>query len=192
MSIIAIIFVIPFIIALVQIGMALAAGIKIWRLSAFQTGPRRTTLRLLAFNLIEPAVNTALISLLLFVVLRTFLTGGLIEWIGVPFAIAVTLPVGLLLLPFAWATSPDPLARSVNLKLGVLGLARWAVTALAFVMPYAMPLGLLALGFSLRWVKRQAYQTIGAHDQAIGLGPEGVMVGERGDFSASIPPDIRT
>ncbi len=192
MSIIVIIFVIPFIVAIVQIGMALAAGIKIWRLSAFQTGPRRTTLRLLAFNLIEPAVNTVLVGLLLFVGFRTFLTDGLMEWSGVPYAIAITLPVGLLLLPFAWATSADPVAHRVNLRLGMLGLARWAVTALAFVIPYAMLLGLLVLGFSLRWVKQQAYQTIGAHHQAIGLGPEGVMVGELSDFGVSNPPDIRT
>jgi hypothetical protein len=187
----AVVVFIPFIVAVVQIGMALLAGIKIWRLSGHQLGPRRTTLRLLAFNLLEPAINTVLVGLVLVFGVRTFWASNFMSWGGLPYAAAITLPMALLLLPFVWATSPDPVARGVNIKLGILGLARWAITAITLVVPYAMVLGLIVLGFSLRWVKQQAYQTIGAHYQAVGLGPEGVMVGELHDFGISNQPTIR-
>ena len=179
------------VLAFVQIIMAMVAGIKIWRSSSHQIGARRTALRLLAFNLIEPTTSAVLIVGLLFLGSQTFWSFGLMNWRGVPSAFMLTLPMVALLLPFAWAASSDPVARSVNIKLGILGLVRWTVTALTFVMPFVMILGLLVLGFSIRWVKRQAYQAIGAHYQAIGLGAEGVMVGELHDFSPHNQPTIR-
>jgi hypothetical protein len=182
---------IPVILAVVQMGLALVAGIKIWRSAQHQIGPRRTTLRLLGFNLIEPTSSAVLIVLLLYVSAGRYWDYGLMEWGGIPYAVAITLPVSLLLLPFAWAASSDPIARAVNIKLGILGIVRWAVTAITFVIPFAMILGLIVLGFSLRWVKQQAYQTVGAHYQAVGLGPEGVMVGELHDFGSSNQPHIR-
>ncbi len=185
------IFGIPLIIGLVQIILALVAGIKIWRLSAQQVRARRATLRLLALNLIEPAINTVLVTLLLFGSNSRTNYSFLMRWDGIPYAAMITLPMVILLLPFAWANSSDPVSRSVNIKLGMLGLVRWAVTAITFVVPFVMIVGLMVLVFSLRWVKKQAYQTIGAHYQAIGVGPEGVMVGELGDFGAGNPPNVR-
>ena len=68
-----------------------------------------------------------------------------------------------------------------------MGAVRWAVTALTFMQPLVMGLGLIVLGFSISWVKRQAAAVAQPAYRAIGVGPEGVMVGELSDFSPQGP-----
>lgn len=185
------IIVFPFLTGAGQIVLALVTGMRIWRQSTPQAGAQRTTLRLLALNLIEPAINAPMIVGALFGGLRYSWNDRLLQWDGIPYVLLITAPMAVLLLPFLWARSADPVCRSINLKLGTLGVMRWLVTALTFVVPFVMLLGLIVLGLSIRWVKGQAFQAVGSHYQAIGVGVAGVMVGELQDFGGRNQADVR-
>lgn len=183
----------PGLIAVILILVAFANAVTIWRSASAHLGPRRTTLRLLAFNLGEPLINTIVVVLLVWQATRS-------NWSDLVFfnldgGLMVTAPVAVLLLPLGWIFSEDPLSRRINIKLAVLGAVRWGVTALTFFQPLCMLIGLIVLGFSIRWVKRQAFVVVGPSYRPIGLGPEGVMVGELTDFvrtPEAQPPSFRS
>jgi hypothetical protein len=168
-------------------------GVRIWKTSRARTNPAEAqTLRFLGLNLIEPALNAFLVPGLVWL-LRPHFWDYLMEADG-PFrfslgqALVVTLPVALLLLlPLIGWNSVDQRCRRINRRLVGLGLARWGVTAIVLSAPFFMFLGMIGLGFSLHWIKQQAQHPY----QAVGLGPEGVMVGELHDFGISNQSNIR-
>jgi hypothetical protein len=174
-----IVFAIPALIALLQIVLALIAGIKLWKQSKLHhPGGSRTALRWLAASLIEPTVNGVLIAaVLLSPLARSFWNNGFFNQDGIVHAFALTAPMIVLVLPLILAGTVEPGQRGVLLTLGSLGAVRWIVTALTLVVPYGIVIGMMVLGFSIWWVKRQGV-AIGVHYHAIGLGPQGVMVGE--------------
>jgi hypothetical protein len=176
-----ILFAIPALIALLQIVLALIAGIKLWKQSKLHhPGDSRTALRWLAASLIEPAVNGVLISAtLLSPLARSFWNNGLFNEGGIVHAFALTAPMLVLVLPAFVAATAGPGQRGILIKLGVVGAARWVITALTLVMPFVIVVGMIFLGFSIWWVKRQG-AAIGVRYHAIGLGPQGVMVGDFG------------
>jgi len=183
-----IIFIVPALIALIQIVLALVAGVRLWKQSGLhQAGPARTTLRWLAASLIEPTVNGLLIAAVLISPLaRSFWDDGLFSAEGVTPAFALSAPMLALLLPLIWAAF-EPAYRGTLFKLGLLGALRWIVTALTLVVPFGIVAGMLVLGFSIWWVKRQG-AAIGVRYHAIGLGPQGVMVGNAADFQGQGQP----
>ena len=168
-------------------------GVRIWKTSRAHRNPAEAqTLRFLGLNLIEPALNAVLVPGLVWL-LRPYFWDYLMEADG-PFrfssgqALLVTLPVALLLLlPLIGWNSADQRCRGINRRLVGLGVLRWGVTAIVLASPFFMFLGLYLLVFSLGWIKQQAQHPY----QAVGLGPEGVMVGELQDFGASNPPNVR-
>jgi len=182
------IFAIPALIALAQIVLALVAGINLWKQSKLHhPGESRTALRWLAASLIEPTVNGALISaMLLSPLARSFWNNGLFSEDGIVHAFALTAPMLVLVLPALVAATTGPGQRGVLLKLGIVGALRWVITALTLVIPFVIVVGMIFLGFSIWWVKRQGV-AIGVRYHAIGLGPQGVMVG---DFSRDDRPGI--
>ena len=181
---------VPLLIVVGLIIMALVRGIRLVRASNQHAGSAKTTLRLLALNMIEPAINTIMIAVLFNVfVSRSLVSSGFVEWFGMTGAILVTLPMMVLLLPFVWARSPDPVCATINTRLGLLGIIRWGITAITFIFPYTVLVGIGVLWFSYSWVQKQAPKLV--RYQAIGVGPDGVMVGDLSDFSQSPQPDIR-
>lgn len=169
---------------------ALVIGIGLVRESNQHSGSAKTTLRLLALNMIEPAINTLVIAELFDAFgFRSLWSSGFVEWNGMTGAILVTLPMMVLLLPFVWARSPDPVCATINTRLGLLGIIRWGITAITFIFPYTVLVGIGVLWFSYSWVQKQAPKLV--RYQAIGVGPDGVMVGDLSDFSQSPQPDIR-
>lgn len=181
-------FLIPGLIALILIVLALIAGINLWKQSNLhQPGDARTTLRWLAASLIEPTVNGLLIvAVLISPLARSFWSRGMFNEDGVPHAFALSAPMIVLLLPLIW-TLAAPTYRGTLLKLGLLGALRWTVTALTLVVPFGILGGMLVLGFSIWWVKRQGAR-ISVRYHAIGLGPQGVMVGNVADFQGQGRP----
>jgi hypothetical protein len=182
-------FAIPALIALLQIVLALIAGINLWKQSNLHhPGESRTALRWLAASLIEPTVNGVLIAAtLLSPLARSFWRNGLFNDDGIAHAFALTAPMLVLVLPAFVAATIGPGQRGVLLRLGIMGALRWVITALTLVVPFVIVIGMIFLGFSIWWVKRQGV-AIGVRYHAIGLGPQGVMVGNVADFPGGRPP----
>jgi hypothetical protein len=188
-----ILFAIPALIALLQIVLALIAGINLWKQSNLHhPGESRTALRWLAASLIEPTVNGVVIAAtLLSPLARSFWNDGLFNDDGIGHAFALTAPMIVLVLPALVAATAGPGQRGVLLKLGVVGAVRWVVTALTLVVPFVIVIGMVVLGFSIWWVKRQG-AAISVRYHAIGLGPQGVMVGSITDFQSQGQPPFQS
>ena len=184
-----IMFAVPALLAFAQIVLALIAGINLWKQSNLHhPGGSRTALRWLAASLIEPTVNGVVIAAtLLSPLARSFWNNGLFNDGGVGHAFALTAPMIVLVLPAVVAATAGPGQRGLLLKLGVVGAVRWVVTALTLVVPFVIVIGMIVLGFSIWWVKRQG-AAISVRYHAIGLGPQGVMVGNVADFPGGRPP----
>ena len=162
---------VPLLIIAGMIITALVIGIRLVRESNQHSGSTKITLRLLGLNMIEPAINTLVIAELFDAFgSRSLWSFGLMEWHDITGALLLTLPMMVLLLPFVWARSLDPVCATINSKLGLLGLLRWLVTAITFIFPYAVLLGLVVLGFSIYWVKRQPTKLIQYQTKRLALG----------------------
>lgn len=176
-----------------QIVRALVNGVRLLRQSRQEYGSNAVTLRLLALNLIEPAINSIVLTGLFFY--TTDLSHGFSHTMSYEFprplkdGFLITAPMIVLLLPVFWLINSDAICQAINVKLAVLGMLRWSVTALIMMNPLFLLLGFFVLGYSIRWVKKQPAKLV--QYQAIGAGPDGVMVGELSDFSQANQPVIR-
>ena len=195
--------------------LALVNGVRILRQSRQEYGSNAMTLRLLALNLIEPAINSIIITGLVFYhpVTRTvtgaFTIGFLIT---APMIILIAGPIIRLLLSIVHLTSDDTVCRAITIKLAMLGMLRLSVAAINFMVVLEMMrlrnmlgmvpsnffwimshlcllLSYLVLGYSIYWVKRQPAKLVQPY--AIGVGADGVMVGDVSDFSQANRPRIR-
>ena len=158
-------------------------------------GSERTTLGFLALNMMEPAINVFVMSGLLVVIQPDFFehvigSSGPI-WDSFGAALAVTFPVSILLLPVLGWNDPHSQCRRINRSLVFIGLIRWGITAFTFIWLPAIILGLVVFIASLVWVNAKAKQITSLGGKAIGVGPDGVTVGELSDFSQSHQPEIR-
>jgi hypothetical protein len=171
--------IIPGIIATTQMLLALIAASDLWKQSNDHApGPTRTTLRWLALALAEPAVNGVLITILFLGPLSPGLHGvRSVYHPDIARTLRLTASMAVLLAPLLWSLTSDAFCRRVLVRLGALGALRWTLTVLIFMEPLLVGAGLIVLGFSIWWVKRQG-AAISVRYHAIGLGPQGVMVGE--------------
>lgn len=168
-----------------QIVQALVNGVRILRQSRQEYGSNAMTLRLLALNLIEPAINSIVITGLVFY--ATDFSNGFFRPLEHGFLIAA--PMMILLLPILHVRNNDAVCGDITIKLAMLGMLRWSVTALIIMNPFCVLLGFLVLGYSIYWVKRQPAKLV--QHYAIGVGADGVMVGDLSDFSQANRPRIR-
>jgi hypothetical protein len=178
----------------------LTLGIRIRKAVTLRTSPaEEQTLRFLGLNLIEPAVNIFVVPALMFLLQPDFIRDLMNEfstpfWPSFGVALGLTLPMAVLLLPLIGWNSVDRRCRWINRQLVGLGLLRWGVTALTLIWPPALIGGILIFISSLVWVSikaRQIADPTSSRFKPIGLGPEGVMVGELGDFKLGNQPDVR-
>jgi hypothetical protein len=171
--------IIPGIIAATQMLLALIAASDLWKQSNdHPPGSTKTTLRWLALSLAEPAVNGVLITILFLGPLSPALhSWGSSYNPDIAQALRLTASMAVLLAPLLWARMSDAFCRRVLVRLGALGALRWILTVLTFMQPLLVVIGLIVLGFSIRWVKRQG-AAISVRYHAIGLGPQGVTVGK--------------
>src|SRR5262245_3873457 len=134
---------------------AFSQGRAAFQKSRHASGEYALTLRLLGVNLCEPLVNGILITCLLY----NFSHYPFSTW---RFAFN-TLPMAVLLLPLWGLRCKNPLYWNLNLQILGLGLARWAVTLLIFllmevtglVILLLIPFGTLLLFDCCRWGHRQ-------------------------------------
>lgn len=168
-----------------QIIWALIWAKRAWRRSQHMAPPLRRSFRLMALSLAEPLVNTILIPLLMFAVFRnggtiigatSLLFGGGPAPDALRGLLTVTWPMLVLLAPLAGLASANETARLINLRLILLGIARWLITCLTLVIPFAMPLGMLLLWYCIAWARRQVSTLQVDGYQAIGFGSDGVLV----------------
>ncbi|HEY1012066.1 MAG TPA: hypothetical protein VGE07_05120 [Herpetosiphonaceae bacterium] len=168
-----------------QIIWALSWGWRAWRASTHMAAPLRRSFRFMALSLAEPLLNTISIPLLMFWVLGnaeaimgngSLLAGDGLQGEAVRELLAATWPMLLLLAPLFGLASANASARAINGRLIVLGIARWLVTCLTLLMPFALPLGMLLLWYCIAWARRQVSTPQEGGYQAIGLGSDGVLV----------------
>ena len=101
----------------------------------------------------------------------------------------IAAPMMILLLPILHVRNNDAVCGNITIKLAVLEMLRWSVTALIIMCHLCLLLGCLVLGYSIYWVKRQPDKLVQPY--AIGVGADGVIVGDVNDFSHANRPRIR-
>ena len=125
-----------------QIVQALVNGVRILRQSRQEYGSNAMTLRLLALNLIEPAINSIVITGLVFY--ATDSSNGFFRplehgfLIAAPMIILIAGPIIRLLLPILHTTSHDTVCRAITIKLAMLGMLRLSVAAINFMVVLEM------------------------------------------------------
>ncbi len=172
-------------------------GLRIWhRITPHTTLEEAQTLRFLGLNLIEPAVNSFVVAGLIWLSKPIFIrylmhTHSELLWPSFTAALGVTLPMLVLLLPLIGWNSVNQRCQAINRQLVLLGLLRWGVTIMTLIWVPALLGGIVLFIGSLVWCKSKSRQLAGTGFKAVGLGPEGVMVGELQDFAVSTPPNGR-
>jgi hypothetical protein len=174
---------------------ALGYGISLIRRSRRESmAERRQALRWAGGNLIEPSINVFVVCGLMLLFLNQYakryvnLTYGSPAgplWDLTPQAMLVTLPILILLKPLlGWNSSDEP-SRDLNRAMIGIGLLRWAVTVFSLIYPPAILMGLVVLAISMMVIVSMA-DAVANPDPlrgiAVGLGPQGVMVGDVAKF----------
>ncbi len=118
------------------------------------------TLHFLSINLREPLINCVVVPLWVLLSRMAALIPGLgpLQNSGLLMPLLMTLPMAVLLMPLEGLSYSQPY-RSINRRILLLGLARWALTALTYQMTgwsfLSFFAGIALLWYSSAWGKKQ-------------------------------------